>query len=242
MAINTRDLLKSYILGRLGSPVINIELADTQMDFVIDKVIQKYSDFAVSGQEGKVFTINTIPNVFQYQLDNRVKALFNVRFRSTGFSFQMPGGMIITPSDFFAQGLLRNGNVDMASSAAVIAKVSMIEKFYDIQPSWDYNENTKILTFFEDASITSPNMMLECAIEYEPKPYDMIYDHQWIKEMCVAESLLQWAQNVGKYNAPLINGASINYQDMRTQANADIERLNTELLTRWTAPLGIYRA
>jgi hypothetical protein len=242
MAINTKALLKTYILGRLGSPVINVEIADTQLDYVIDKVIQKFSDYAISGQEPKVFVIDTLPDVYQYKLDDRVKALFNVRFRSTGFSFQMPGGLIITPSDFFSQGLLRTGQVDLAQTAAVIAKISMIEKYYDIQPSWDYNDNTKMLTFFEEPHAISNHMLIECALEYEPQAVDMIFDHQWVKEMCVAESLLQWSQNVGKYNAPLINGASINYNDMRVQANADIERLNNELLDRWCAPLGIYRA
>ena len=117
----------------------------------------------------------------------------------------------------------------------------MLEKYFDVVPAWDYNDNTKILTFFQDPSQYGSHILLELSMAYSPKATDMIYDHQWIKDMSIAKCKYQLGVNVGKYNGTLVGGASINYGDMKTEALADIERLNQELITRWSRPLGIYR-
>lgn len=239
--VDTKIQLQDYIKRALGYPVVNVELDNTQIDDIIDSVIQKYSDFAMGGSEAQVYQVTTIPGVLQYTLDARVQSVFEVRFRSNNFSYQIPGGLIITPSDFFAGALLPTGNSDITSVVSVLSKISMLEKYFDVAPAWDYNDNTKILTFFQDPSQYGSHILLELSMAYSPKATDMIYDHQWIKDMSVAKCKYQLGVNVGKYNGTLVGGASINYGDMKTEALADIERLNQELITRWSRPLGIYR-
>ena len=239
--VDTKIQLQDYIKRALGYPVVNVELDNTQIDDIIDSVIQKYSDFAMGGSEAQVYQVTTIPGVLQYTLDARVQSVFEVRFRSNNFSYQIPGGLIITPSDFFAGALLPTGDSDITSVVSVLSKISMLEKYFDVAPDWDYNDNTKILTFFQDPSQYGSHILLELSMAYSPKATDMIYDHQWIKDMSIAKCKYQLGVNVGKYNGTLVGGASINYGDMKTEALADIERLNQELITRWSRPLGIYR-
>ena len=239
--LKTKSELMAYIRARLGYPVVDVEIADVQLDFIIDEVIQKFSDFAMGGSSLSYFQITTVPNVFQYQLDDRVNALSDVKFRSNNFSYQMPGGLIVTPSDFYSGALLPNGKTDPTSVAAVLSQLSMLEKMFDYMPPWDFNDNTKILTFFEDTTKYGDNMIVEVSLSYEPKEIDAIYDHQWVKEMSYSKAKFQWGMNVGKYDGTLINGSRINYEAMKNEALADIERLNQELLSRWSRPLGIYR-
>ena len=240
--IKTKEDLISYIRTRLGEPVHDVEITDPQIELCIGESIQKFSDFAMGGTELSYYQIPVIQGVFQYQLDSRVTALTDVKFRSNSFSYQLPGGLIITPSDFFAGALMPSGKTDITSVAAVLAEISVLEKYFDIMPAWDYNDNTKILTFFQDISLYGNNMVIECTLSYSPKEYDAIYDHQWIKEYALAKAKFQWGSNVGKYDGTLINGSRINYEAFKSEALADIERLNQELLSRWSRPLGIYRA
>lgn len=239
--VKTKNELMAYIRSRLGHPVVDVEIDDSQMEFIINEVIQKFSDFAMGGTSQHYYQLDIHPNVFQYKLDYRVNAVMDVRIRSSNFSYQFPGGLVITPSDFFASALLPNGKSDLTSVAAVFAQLSAMEQYFAQAVSWDFNDNAKSLTFFEDLAKYGTHMMIEVALSYQPEEVDAIYDQQWVKEMCVEKARLQWGTNVGKYDATLINGSRINYTDMKNEATANIERLNQELLTRWSRPLGIYR-
>ena len=80
---------------------------------------------------------------------------------------------------------------------------------------------------------------MHCTTYYRPGPVDGIYNHPWVKDMVVAKCRIQWANNIGKYNAPLLNGGTINYSEIQSQGQQDEERLNQELLDRWSPPLAM---
>ena len=63
---------------------------------------------------------------------------------------------------------------------------------------------------------------------------DLIYNHEWIKEYTIAKVRYQWGNNTGKHDQTLVGGAKINYSDMKSEATSEIERLNQELLTKWS--------
>lgn len=240
--INTRTDLHSYIRSTLGEPIITVEITDVQIDNAIDYTIQKFSDYAAGGEEYKLFQISAIPGVTQYELDQRVKAVWSVKLKSNGFSYSFPGNLVITPDTFFSQAFLPNGGMDVVSVAAVLSKIDMIQQYFDLEPEWDFNDNTKILSFYKDPSeMGTALFLIKVSMEYVPEEVDMIYNHQWVKDMAVAKCKFQWGSNVGKYNTPLINGATMNYERILSEATAEIQKLDGELLTRWTAPLGIYR-
>ena len=44
-----RTEFKEYILRKLGAPVIEIELADIQLDDVIDDALEKFNNFHYDG-------------------------------------------------------------------------------------------------------------------------------------------------------------------------------------------------
>ena len=239
--IKTRDSLVEYIRATLGEPIITVEVTDQQIDNIITATIQKFSDYAAGGEVYKLFQINLLPDVLEYKLDNRVKAVMLVKLKSNGFTYQFPGNLVITPDTFFSMAFLPTGGMDVVTVAAIQAKVDMIQQYFDIEPEWDYNDNEKILSFYKNPYEIGAKMLIKVMMEYEPEEVDMIYNHQWIKDYCVAKTRLQWGNNTGKYDASLINGAKINYNDMKTEAYNDIKMLDEELLTKWSAPLGIYR-
>jgi hypothetical protein len=137
--------------------------------------------------------------------------------------------------------MLPGGTADLASVSAVLGKISLIEQFFNIEPEYNFDYNSKTLTFYKDPAYFGSQMLLMAMMEYEPQEYDMIYNHQWIRDMVVAKCKFQWGNNVGKYDATLINGSKMNYDRILAEAEADITRLDAELLSRWAPPLGLYR-
>ena len=66
--------------------------------------------------------------------------------------------------------------------------------------------------------------------------FDLIFNESWVKDFAKAKSQLLWGQIVGKYSQSLVGGATINYDRLISEAQADIERLIEELQEKWVDP------
>ncbi len=128
--------------------------------------------------------------------------------------------------------------MERAYSSMVYAQT--MQNLFGTSISFDYNASNHILRFFND--VQGP-VALEVALEYIPNPeHDDAYNHPWIKEYSLNLVKLQWGTNTGKYSSPLIGGAEINYSDLKSEAQSELERLNEELIERFSEPLGIFSA
>jgi hypothetical protein len=134
-----------------------------------------------------------------------------------------------------------SGGFDTSNMFSMMAEMSLLEKYFDVDPNYDYNSNTKELTFFDTTSTTVRKILIEAYVNYTPKPIDYIYNHQWVKEYSTALAKQQWGGNIGKYSTTLIGGASLNYDRILQEAKIELDQLEADLLTKWTKPLGIMR-
>jgi hypothetical protein len=124
---------------------------------------------------------------------------------------------------------------------STLAEMSILEQYFDVEPNWDFNANSKVLEFFDTTGQTASKLIIEAYVMYEPQAVDMIFNHQWIKDYSTATTKKYWGSNIGKLNTTLINGATLNYERILQEANAEIEKLEGELITKWSKPLGIIR-
>jgi hypothetical protein len=234
--VDTREKLYGYIKRRLGEPVITVELTDDQIDDIIDEVILKYSEFAVDGQERRAMIIPLFDNITEYKLDNRISSIIELKVERRNNSVSMAGLYAVPPG--YKPTLTNSAQMSLADFETTLVNISRLDAMFDIRPNYFFNGNNKVINFQENVSGYSA-ALIEVALEYEPGEVDLIYNHPWIKDMCLAQSKYQWGNNIGKYSGTLINGNTINYGDIKSEALADIERLDGELLTRWSPPLGI---
>jgi hypothetical protein len=239
--IRTKSQLKEYILSRLGSPVISVEIDDKQLDYLIEISIVKFSNFTMDGEEPTILMIPVSDNVFEYELDDRIQSVTDIRFVPSGFSYQFPGGMVVVPSDLFSKSIVPTGNMDIISAVAVLSKMSMVEHYFNIKANYHFNGTTKRLRFYENPFSLGEKALLFVYLKYEVKEVDNIYQNQWIMDYTLALAKKQWGENLGKYNSTLIGGSTINYDRMMSEGQSDIEKLDLELLSTWTKPLPILR-
>ena len=71
-----RDEFKDYILRKLGAPVIDIELADSQLDDVIDDAVETFNHFHF---DGAFRTYRRIQITTQMIEDNKVIPKMNLQ-------------------------------------------------------------------------------------------------------------------------------------------------------------------
>lgn len=234
--IDTRQKLIQYIRERCGEPLIKVEITDSQINYIINDTILKYSEFAYDGQDVKSMLIPIFDGVKEYKLDNRISSILDLRVSRRTTSVAMAGLYTVPPG--YTPTLNSTAIMKLADFETTLVNISRFDNMFDIRPNYYFNSNNKIITFLEDME-GYPNALIQVALEYEPAEIDLIYNHPWIKDMATAQSKLQWGNNIGKYSGTLINGNTINFADIKSEAQTDIDRLNEELLTRWSPPLGI---
>lgn len=236
--INTLDKLREYIKRRLGAPTLRVELTDDQLDDLIWKSIELYSEYAYDGTEEATLLVQLEPGVMQYKLDDRVMAVTGLEASTTYSTFiNIPAGYTLAMNPISLSMQDNISNIDVQSMTANMAKMSNLRSIFDVQVNFDFNHNTKMLTFFEHP--VSLVAVLEVALEYEPKEIDNIYNNQWIKKRAEGEAWVMWSTVTGKYSTNIINGAQINYSDMQSKGEALIEKSEEELSGIGT-PLGVY--
>lgn len=238
--IKTKEELKSYILRRLGAPIISVEVDSSQLEDIVYDTIQKFSFKAMAGEDIKTILFNLDSGVRDYTLDDRVQSIIALRHTSSfGTSLTVGGGYVLDASYFVGSNQLSAMNLlNMGSMAPVMAQLSIIEAMFDVPVAYDFNYNTKILRFYED--VPSNKVMLKVSLEYEPLEYDNIYNNPWVKSYGIALTKRQWGENVGKFSSTLVNGSTINYDRLISEAQTEIDALNEELENTYSLPMGMW--
>ena len=239
-AIKTKEALQEYILRKLGSPVISIEVDETQIFDNIDDAIQKFSFEALSGEEVVALLVTTQKGVRDFVLDDRVQSVIDLRHQNSfGTSLSVGNNWVLDASYFVNSSVLTSiDQLDTTNMAAITAKLSALESMFNVPLAYDFNYNTKILRFYEDPNVNQ--ILLKVALEYKPKEIDNIYNSTWVKRYATALTKLTWGNNLGKYNGTLINGSSLNYDRIISEAQTEIDKLEEELRNTYSAPLPIY--
>jgi hypothetical protein len=234
--IDTNQKLVDYIMNKLsGGGVIDVEIGEDAVLDVIDDTIQEFSAFAYDGENEKVFVVEYDGVEKDLQLNSSIQAIFAVKGTSTF------GALNIAPKDYVLTNstdlFMQTSNFDISNYTTMLASMSMLESVFGQSISYDFNYNSKILRLLEEPH--ENKILIHASLEYEPGDIDLIYNHQWVKAMATEQVRLIWASNVGKYSADLVSGASINYSDIRAEAEGKIEQLKIDLEEKWSAPFGI---
>lgn len=152
----------------------------------------------------------------------------------------MGGGACSTVTGGVAGGIAQGSRMDGVSNAyASLAQRDTLQAMFGRGVNFEYNSNTKILRVFEP--IGDATFLIEASAEYVPNPeFDEVYAHPWVKDYVVASTRRLWSTVTGKYTQSLVGGAEINYDKMQTEAEQMIEKLDEDLLNKYSEALGIF--
>jgi len=238
--IKSKKELIEYIKIKMGAPLLNIELSDEQIGLCIDDAINFYADFAYGGTEEGHLLLEITDNQLEYTLPDNVIAITVISSTSSNSVFQqIPRGMSVAiPSPLNAVNLSQTANIDIKNMIQSLAQISLIQNLFTVKINYSFNFNNKLLKLHEKPQ--NKIILLEVGLEYTPnEDNDSIYNNHIIKTRSLGESYIAWSFLLGKYTSNLINGSSINYEDMR-QRGQDLINESTELLWDNQDPLGIY--
>lgn len=236
--INTKVGLTNYIKSQLGAPTINVEVTDDQIGEIIDDAVQKFTEYAFGTLEGAV--IVELSGIGEYDMPDTMTNLIKLSKGGTSnlTNFQANFGEGYVPniwSEQFFTGTL-TGSI-IPSIISISATTASLQKFLGDDIVFNFNPYNKKLQVLENYS--GP-----CVLHYQYEYLaddngDLIFNHEWIKNYTKAKTKELWSTVTGKYDQALVGGARINYDKMAQEAERDIEKLDEELLNKWSDPAPI---
>jgi hypothetical protein len=235
--LTTKSALTDYIKSQLGAPSINIEVTDDQISEIIDDTIQKFTEYAYGTLEDTVLVEFNGPG--DYAMPDTITNIIKVSIGGntpTGFSANYGSGYVpdLWSDQFFTDSL--TGSL-VPTIVNISTTRSILDKYFGNDVAFNFNHLRKSLKLLQ-------NVKGVAVIHYEYEyiaddENDFVFNHEWIKAYSKAKTKELWSQVTGKFDQALIGGARINYDKMASEAERDIDKLNEDLLTKWSDPVPI---
>lgn len=236
--INTKAGLRDYVKSQLGYPTINIEVTDTQISQIIDDTVQKFTEYAYGTLEGTV--IVQFNGMGEYPMPDTMTNLIKLSKGSTSniTNFGANFGAGYVPdlwSDQFFTGSL-TGDI-IPGILAISTTKAILDKYFADDIVFNFNPHRKILQVLENYKGPA---VLHYQYEYlANETGDLVYNHEWVKAYTKSKVKELWGTVTGKFDQALVGGAKINYADMKSEAQSELEKLQEELLNKWSDPCPI---
>lgn len=220
---------RSHIKTRLGSPAINVELDNSQIDIYIDDAVKKFIETHYDGlDEGYIF-LDLEADTQEYTLSTDIHSVISVKGITTNFIDNEP--LLINPFIF-------NGNLttipDVLDIEIFRQSYSMYSRNVENEKIFNFNSTTHILSF---PKIPTINETVAVLVHKAPSSLELIYENIWVKKYATALCKYAWGQNLSKYvGATLPGGVSLNYDRIIDEAKEEITKLEEELYSRYQNP------
>ena len=256
---NSRTDLITYCKRQLGEPVLQVNIDDEQVNNVIDDTIQFFQENCYNGMERAYLfheitaddktrfaasvtttsgttdwkeTTNYIPVPDHVVGITRVFGLVSNSIRSNLFGVEYQ----LFLNDLYAFGSLDILNYYMnkqyLETLDMVLNNGSFQQFrYTMRRDRLYMDLDK--DFLKEGS----NILIECHRLIDPTDATEMYNDMFVKKYATALMKKQWGQNLIKYNnVQLPGGITLNGRELYTDALAEIEKIESEVLSKYAIP------
>lgn len=243
-SISTRQQLKDYALRRLGAPVIDINVDDSQLEDRLDDALQFFSDYHYDGAEklylSHAVTQDDIDNGYLdiKNIDDSVISVSNVFNFSTRSSNMFDLQYQMALNDWY--GWHSGGS--MTNYVISRQNMSMIQQILDPSKTFRFTRTTMRLYIdmkWDDEIEVGEYLAIEVWAIIDPEEHTKVYNDRLLKQYVTSLFKRQWGSNLSKFeNIQLPGGVSFNGQQIFDQAHEDIQKLEEEMQLKFEEPPG----
>jgi hypothetical protein len=253
--ITTRTDFKQYCLRRLGFPVIDINVDDDQVEDRIDDALQYWQDYHFDGLQ-KIYFIKRldqadITNQYVNLDPSLTKDPSNNSTEIVGVTRVFPiTDSQVTVNMFDLRYQLRLNELYDFTSASYInytltqQHLRSLEIMFTGEVPIRFQRHTHRLYIdwnWGAAATVGSVVIAECYATINPDAYGEIWNDRWMKEYATALIKRSWGNNMKKFQGvQLLGGISLNGDKIYQEAADEIERLESEMETRYGSPLEFF--
>lgn len=240
MAVTTREQLKQYALRALGAPVVQINVAEEQLQDRLDEAIAYFQLYHYDGIERmylKHQITQTDVNNQYITLPDYVYGVKRVIPFRQGSSSQ---NLFDVQYQLRLNDLYELTNTSMLYYSMVMQHMTLLDQMLNGYPQFEFNRlgGKLYLEVNKTKMIVDDYMIIECYRALDPETNAKMYNEPWLKLYVEALFKKAWATNLKKFQGmQLPGGVTIDGQSMYLEAVQEIKDLEDELQTK-SAPLG----
>jgi hypothetical protein len=239
MAVTTRLELKEYCLRKLGKPVININVDDTQVEDRVDEALETFQEkhYDATERDWVYYELT------QTDLDNGWVAIPDDILVVIGL---LPFSEIAAQADLFSYqyqlALKELSPWRPLNQLDYYMKVTNYESINDmtsVTPTFDFSKHAGKLKIFEDLKKLGVGYKLAVHVQriIDPAQVPKIYNDKWLKEFTTALVKRQWGENLKKMSGiTLLGGVELNGQQIFDEAMDEIAKLEENLEETYMLP------
>ena len=236
----SRATLKDYALRRLGSPVIEINVDDSQLEDRIDDALQFFAEYHFDGVEKTflkhIITDSDVTNEY-ITLDDSVISVTKLFQFSEGTVNMFDVRYQMALNDFYG---LRNPNQSMVNYSVTKQHLSLIQDILSPEKSIRFSRVTnqlKIDMSWEDDVTVGDYIVAEAYVVLDPETYPEIYKDRLLKNYITALFKKQWASNLSKFEGiQLPGGVTFNGRELLEQAQTEIDKIEENVQLMYELP------
>jgi len=232
----TREELKKYCLRRLGSPVVEINIDEDQMQDRIDDALSFYQDYHYDGAERTFLkhqitasditneyipiptTVTSIIDIFPMGNNTTTNNLFNAKYQITLNDIQNWTGY------------------QFANYVMSMERIALMQELLVGKQRLRFNRHMDRMYLDMDWSRVTAGeyIIIEGYAIVDPSTYSSVYGDIWLRRYTTALFKKQWGENLKKFEGmQLPGGVTFNGQNIWTEADEEIRKLEEEVITNY---------
>jgi len=228
----------SYIRTKLGEPVINVELEDSQIETEIQdsvEIFQRYSYGEGNYEDYLVLTLSA--GVDEYNLSGS-NILHTIDFRLSAISDGI--NTLFSPTSIVASDILLGGDIysyGMSEYHSAMLLLEEIRNTFSKSFRVDFRPESGVLRVTPTPDIDYIGMMLF----YRKETSLLMYNNPLLKKLAVAKAKIIWGEILSKHVMTLPNGSTINGDAILSRGKEEEEKALDDIKNE-AEPPGFYVA
>lgn len=238
---SSRDDFKEYCLRALGKPVIEINVADEQIEDRIDQALRFFWDYHFDGTEKHYFKhlvdATTIAN--QY-IDLPENIIGVVRMFPIGNLSTTSGDIFNIRYQIALNDLYSLANIHLSSYYMTMEHLSLVQEILVGKPQIRYNRhrNRLHLDVSKHVLVEGQYILLETYEIVDPTIYADVWSDRWLQYYTQQLIKRQWGSNLTKFEGlQLPGGVTFNGRQLYDDAQTEILRLEEEMINNYSLPV-----
>ena len=258
---NTRQTLISYAKRALGHPVIEINVDDDQIDDRVDEALQYYQQYHYDGIRRTYlkyqYTQADKTRILTDSSEGVTKNSVTTTWKEGNAYIVVPESVIsvINIFPFSNKGNLNlfdvryqlrlNDLYDFSSTSVinydvVLRHLDFLDHILVGEKPLRYNQlDNRLYIDMDWANDLDVDefLIIDCYRKLDPATFTDVFNDIWVKRYTTQKFKLQWGQNLAKFaGVTMIGGVSLNGNEIMTQAEAEIMKLEQEVRTNYEEP------
>ena len=239
----TRQQLKDYALRRLGDPVIEINVDDSQVEDRLDDALQFFAEYHFDGVQKQFYkhqlTSDDITNEYidMNQVDSSVITVTRIFEQGNNSVNMFDVRYQMALNDFYG---VRTGMGNMAQYDITKRHLALIQQMLDPEKAVRFSRVTNKLLIDTDWSeqfTAGDFVVIEAYSILDPNTYTEIYNDRLLKEYVTSLIKRQWGMNLSKFqNITLPGGLSYNGAELYSQGQEEITKIEEEVQLKYELP------